>query len=103
MHAQTLKHMKPDARVVIELKDGRRVVGVPRRGPESQDDGIDELYLVYPQASDAQGVQQYVGEGIIIPLAEISNIVLEEDPTTRRGVPARELDAASEQIDPSTA
>jgi hypothetical protein len=96
MWAQTLKHMTPSARVLIELKDGRRILGVPRRGPETQDDGINELYLVYPTAPTADGEQAYVGEGIIVPLSEVSSVVLEEDPTTRRSSGQAQVSRAAE-------
>jgi hypothetical protein len=80
--AQTLKHMSDDATVLVELKDGRRISGCPRNGPQSQDDGIRELYLVYPEALDGDGEWQPVGgPGVIVPLSEVSNIVLSEEPT----------------------
>jgi uncharacterized protein DUF6338 len=55
IYAQTLKHMSPAAPVLIELKDGRRVSGTPRNGPESPNDGINELYLTHPEAQDKDG------------------------------------------------
>ena len=48
IYAQTLKQMKEDSPVVIELKDGRLVSGTVAIGPESKDDGINELYLTHP-------------------------------------------------------
>jgi len=81
IYAQTLKHMSPAAPVLIELKDGRRLSGTPRNGPESSDDGINELYLTHPEATDKDGNWYSVGAGIIVPLGEVSTIVLSEDPT----------------------
>jgi hypothetical protein len=81
MYAQTLKHMSAAAPVLIEIKDGRRVRGTPRRGPGHKDDGINELYLTHPESSGQDGKWYSVGAGIILPLDEISTIVLSEDPT----------------------
>lgn len=81
IYAQTLKHMSPAAPVLIELKDGRRISGTPRNGPESPDDGINELYLTHPEAQDKDGKWYSVGPGVIVPLGEVSTIVLSEDPT----------------------
>lgn len=81
IYAQTLRHMSPTAPVLIELKDGRRVSGTPRNGPENKDDGINELYLTHPEAEGDGGQWYSVGAGLIVPLAEVSNIVLSEDPT----------------------
>lgn len=81
IYAQTLRHMTDDGAVVVELKDGRRIWGCPRSGPQSKDDGIDELYLTYPKALGEDGEWASVGEGIIIPLSEVSTICLSEDPT----------------------
>ena len=87
IYAQTLKHMSPEGAVVIELKDGRRVWGCPRNGPQSKDDGVNELYLVYPEALSEDGKWQTIGApGIIVPLSEVSHIVLSEEPT---GAPPR--------------
>jgi hypothetical protein len=87
IYAQTLKHMSPVGTVVVELKDGRRVWGCPRNGPQSKDDGVNELYLVYPEAQDgAGGDWAPVGPAAIIPLSEVSHIVLSEEPT---GAPQR--------------
>lgn len=82
IYAQTLKHMSPEGAVVIELKDGRRVWGCPRNGPQSKDDGVNELYLVYPEALGDDGKWKTIGApGIIVPLSEVSHIVLSEEPT----------------------
>jgi hypothetical protein len=86
IYAQTLKHMSDDGTVLIELKDGRRLWGCPRNGPQSKDDGVNELYLVYPEAESDDGSWRSVGPAAIIPLSEINQIVLSEDPT---GAPAR--------------
>jgi hypothetical protein len=81
IYAQTLKHLPPAAPVLIELKDGRRLSGTPRNGPESKDDGINELYVTHPEAEREDGEWHSVGAGVIVPLSEISTIVLSEDPT----------------------
>jgi hypothetical protein len=81
IYAQTLNAMSSDGSVVVELKDGRRVWGCPRNGPQCRDDGIAELYLVYPKAEDDAGRWQPVGEGLIVPLSEVSTITLSEEPT----------------------
>ena len=81
IYAQTLRHMSPEGSVLIELKDGRRVWGCPRSGPQSNSDGIRELYLTYPQSPGEDGEYCPVGAAMIVPISEISNIVLSEDPT----------------------
>jgi len=81
IYSQTLKHMSPTGQVTIELKDGRRVAGMPRNGPQYKDDGINELYLTNPKALGHDDVWVTVGEGLIIPLTEVSNILLDEEPT----------------------
>lgn len=80
IYAQTLKHMSAEATVVVELHDGRQIWGCPRSGPQNKDDGVDELYLVYPRAR-ADGKWVSVGEGLIVPLPEVSTISLSEEPT----------------------
>lgn len=87
IYAQTLRHMSDEGQVVIELKDGRRIWGCPRSGPQSKDDGIAELYLTYAKAMAENGEWKPVGAGIIVPLAEVSTICLDEEPT---GAPAAE-------------
>lgn len=82
IYSQTLRHLPADAAVLVEFKDGRRITGCPRNGPQHKDDGINELYLVYPMARDDAGnLVDIGGEGIIIPLSEVSNIILSVDPT----------------------
>lgn len=82
IYSQTLRHLPADAAVLVELKDGRRITGCPRNGPQHRDDGIKELYIVYPMARDDDGnLVDIGGEGIIVPLSEVSNIVLSVDPT----------------------
>ena len=88
IYAQTLKHMTDTGTVLVELKDGRRVWGCPRSGPQSKDDGVNELYLVYPESPDENGEWHPVGPAAIIPLAEVNHIVLSEEPT---GAPAAYL------------
>jgi len=80
IYAQTLKHMSADATVLVELHDGRRIWGCPRSGPQNKEDGVAELYLVYPCA-EADGEWRPVGAGIIVPLGEVSTIALSEEPT----------------------
>lgn len=80
IYAQTLRRMNADASVVVELKDGRRIWGTPSIGPQTKDDGVQELYLTHPRA-EAGAEWKAVGAGIIVPLAEISTITLSEDPT----------------------
>jgi len=91
IYAQTLAEMSMEGTVVVELKDGRRIWGAPRNGPQSRDDGINELYLCYPKAEHEQGEWESVGSGVIVPLREVSSIALSEDPT---GAP-RPLEASS--------
>jgi hypothetical protein len=81
IYSQTLRHMSDEGTVVIELKDGRRIWGCPRNGPQSKDDGIAELYLTYPKAEGGDGEWVDAGAGLIVPLAEVSTIVLDEEPT----------------------
>ena len=82
IYAQTLYHLPDAAPVLIELKDGRRLWGCARNGPQHKDDGINELYLVYPRVPGKDGVPEPIsGAGIIVPLSEVANIVLSEDPT----------------------
>jgi hypothetical protein len=91
IYAQTLRHLPDDAPVLVEFKDGRRITGCPRNGPQHKDDGINELYLVYPQARDDTGeLVDIGGEGIIIPLTEVSNIILSVDPTGAPPAPSSE-------------
>lgn len=98
IYAQTLYHLPKDAPVTVEFKDGRRVSGCARNGPQHKDDGINELYVVYPEAFDEDS-DKFVGiggEGIIVPLAEVANIVLSKDPT---GAP---MVAGAEQTETDT-
>jgi hypothetical protein len=73
--------MSAAAPIMVEFKDGRRLAGTPRSGPEYKDDGINELYLTHPEARGEDGEWSHVGAAIIVPLSEISSIVLSEDPT----------------------
>jgi hypothetical protein len=92
MYSQTLFHMSESATVMVELKDGRRIWAYPRRGPYYKDDGINELYLLYPKCEDEQGDWQSVGApGLIVPLSEVSTVLLFEEPT---GAPPDVLPAA---------
>jgi Family of unknown function (DUF6338) len=81
IYAQTLKHLAPGAAVTVEFKDGRKVSGTPRNGPQDKGDGINELYLTHPCALTADGQWRPVGAGLIVPLGEVSSIVLSEEPT----------------------
>jgi len=81
IYSQTLKKIGGKAKVEVELKNGRRVRGIPGNGPETKDDGINELYLTYPEAIDANGNWTSVGAALIIPLVEVSLTVLSVDPT----------------------
>jgi hypothetical protein len=100
IYSQTLAHMSDEATVLVEFKDGRRVTGCPRNGPQHKDDGINELYLVYPQALDDDGQPVPIkGAGLIVPLSEVSNIVLGEDPT---GAPTTALATANNTSAPAT-
>lgn len=96
IYAQTLYHLPKDAPVLVELKDDLRITGCVSNGPQHKDDGINELYVVYPQARDDDGNSIGIGgEGIIIPLAEVSNVVLSVDPTgapPMRAIEARETE-----------
>lgn len=81
IYAQTLNEMSSDGSVVVELKDGRRVWGCPRNGPQCREDGIAELYLTYPKAETETGEWETAGPGLIVPLGEVSTITLSEEPT----------------------
>lgn len=81
IYAQTLKHMSDEGAAVVELKDGRRLWGCPRSGPQNTEDGIAELYLTYPHAQREDGGWPSVGADIIVPLAEVSTVALSEEPT----------------------
>jgi hypothetical protein len=81
IYAQLLRPMSDAGTVLIELKDGRRLWGCPRSGPQYKDDGINELYLAYPQASADGDEWVSAGAGMIVPLSEVSTICLSEDPT----------------------
>lgn len=90
IYAQTLKHMSDDGTVLVELKDGRRVWGCPRSGPQCKDDGIKELYLAYPKGEDEAGEWHPAGAAAIVPLSEVSHMVLSEEPT---GAPVNSAEA----------
>ncbi len=96
IYAQTLSQMSDQGVVQIELKDGRRITGCPRNGPQYKDDGINELYLVYPETIHDDGHSAPVpgGAGIVVPLTEIANIVLGEDPTGAPPAPEASPDDA---------
>ena len=95
MYAQTLQHMSDDGIVTVELTDGTRLSGCPRGGPQTKDDGINELYLVYAQAQDDDGNWQSVGgPAAIVPLSEIRHVILSEEPT---GAPKETTAAAATQ------
>lgn len=82
IYARTLKHMSDEGSVVVELKDGRRLWGAPSGGPQHKGDGVAELYLTYPEAQDDEGGEWVkVGQGLIVPLTEVSTIALSEEPT----------------------
>lgn len=81
IYAQTLKHLPAGEPIEIEMKDGRRIYGTPRTGPEFEGDGIHELYVTHPEARVPGGEWQPAGAGVIVPLDEVSNIVLFMDPT----------------------
>lgn len=81
IYAQTLKHMSPSGTVLIELKDGRRIWGCPRGGPQTKEDDVEEIYLVFPEAEDDAGEWQAAGAGLIVPLSEVSYVALSEEPT----------------------
>jgi hypothetical protein len=82
IYTQTLKHLSETATVTVELKDGRRISGCPRSGPQSKDDGVNELYLVYAEALDENGEWQSLGgPAAISPLSEVASVVLSEEPT----------------------
>jgi len=85
IYATLLRPMSQRGSVLIELKDGRKLWGTPRLGPQYKDDGINELYLTYPEASADGQTWASVGAGLIVPLSEISTIALSED-TTRAPV-----------------
>lgn len=81
IYAQTLKHLSPDQPVIVEMKDGRSVYGTPRVGPEYEGDGIRELYLTFPEAREPGGEWEKIGAAVILPLDEVSSVVLYTDPT----------------------
>jgi hypothetical protein len=90
IYAQTLKKLPPTSPVTVELKDGRRVSGTPRLGPENKDDGINELYLTHPTALQDGTTWVAVGAGIIVRLDEVANIVLADDATGAPPAESRE-------------
>jgi hypothetical protein len=55
IYSRTLALMSKTGLVQVELKDGRRVLGYPRIGPQHQEDGINELYLVQPETLGPDG------------------------------------------------
>lgn len=80
---------RPLSDPLVELVAGR-VSGTPRNGPECKDDGFNELYLTHPEALDpASGEWVPADAGIIVPLTEVSTIVLSEDPTGAPAAPVR--------------
>jgi hypothetical protein len=84
IYAQTLSEMAAEETVVVVLKDGRRVWGCPRNGPQHKEDGIAELYLAYPREranNEPDTEWESAGAGVIVPLAEVSTIYLSEEPT----------------------
>jgi hypothetical protein len=81
LYSQTLALMSPSGSVIVELKDGRRIWGVPRKGPQHKLDGIGELYLVFPKSLGDDGDWSAVGEGLIVPLDQIVAVALSEEPT----------------------
>lgn len=83
IYAATLSQMSDAGMVQLELKDGRRILGYPRIGPQYREDGIDELYILRPEASDGNSEMAAMDnvEGVIVPLSEVSSITLNEDPT----------------------
>jgi hypothetical protein len=85
IYSHTLRELSDDAYVIVELKDGRRISGMPRNGPQHKDDGINELYLTYPEAEGGADEWLPVGEGLIVPLGEVSSIALAEEPTGAAG------------------
>ena len=87
IYAQTIKHLPPAEPIEIEMKDGRRIYGTPRTGPEFEGDGIHELYVTHPEARVPGSEWQSAGAGVIVPLGEVSNIVLFMDPTDTSSVP----------------
>jgi hypothetical protein len=87
IYAGLLRHMSDDATVTVERKDGRLFWGCPRRGPQHKDDGVAELYLVYPKELGENGERVSLGAGVIVPLTEVSATYLSEDPT---GAPPEE-------------
>jgi Family of unknown function (DUF6338) len=84
IYAQTLKHLPDDQAVIVEMKDGRSIYGVPRTGPEFDGDGIRELFLTFPEARPPGGEWSSIGAGVIVPLDEVSTIVMFMDPTIPR-------------------
>ena len=69
-----------EAAITVIMKDGRRYSGSPVFYPSHASDGVTALYLTYPQVASAGGTWVDVGgEGLILPLTEISAIVIDED------------------------
>lgn len=79
--AQTLGCLSEDALVTVELKNGKRVAGVPRQMPLTKDDVVQELYLIAPQARGSDGGWVAMGAGLVIPLTEVLHVSLSEEPT----------------------
>jgi len=92
IYAGALFPLSKEGFVVIELKDGRRLRGCPRIGPQHKDDGIAELYLTYPEAEGERGQWSSAGDGAIVPLSEVGAIFLSDETT---GAPPRVVVAAA--------
>lgn len=85
IYAQTLRKIGGKERIEVDLKGGLRVRGFPGNGPAAKDDGINEIYLTRPEARLANSDDDWeeIGAAAIVPLSEVSLIVLAVDPTNK--------------------
>lgn len=82
MWLRTLQYLPEDAWITVNFKDGGALAGVPRSYPGLPEDGVSELFLLYPEWRQPDG--EFVaagGEGVIVRLDEVQTITLEHDPT----------------------
>jgi hypothetical protein len=72
----------PAARRAPATSSSGPIWACPRSGPYYKDDGISELYLLYPQREDEDGIwSPSEGLGSSSRWLKVSTILLVEDPT----------------------
>lgn len=87
MWVRTIGRLPKDALIVIDLKDGSRIAGVPRSMPGLPDDNVKELYLIDPRYEDSTGALVSVDRAasVIVRIDEISMVTLSQEPTLLAG------------------